>query len=633
MCGICGILQLDPSPDPPTEGLIDRMTATLIHRGPDDHGTWQDNRIALGHRRLSIIDLSRAGRQPMSNEDGTVHITYNGEVYNFKELKDQFHLLDRGHVFRSKTDTEVLVHLYEEIGLDMVYHLNGMFAMALWDSRSDELHLIRDRYGIKPLFYHQDEHCFRFGSEIKAILQDDRVPRRPSIQALHDFLTFDYIPGTQTAFEGISEVPPAHTMTVSLTGGVEVRRYWDLPGESDTQEGNADTVARIEELMDRAVERRLISDVPVGVMLSGGMDSSAIVALTHRHVSDPIHTFSVGFAQATFNELPYARIVADRFKTIAHEVVVTPDKVRDLLPDYLRFIDEPYADGSAIPTYYVCQMAKGVVGVVLSGEGADEIMAGYDTYTAYKVSHWFRRVPRWIRHGLIAPVVRALPVSDKKLSFEFKMKRLLGGMDLEPAEAHLWWRLVMTEVEKQGIYDPRVLEQVTPLASRRHFLDAFGRSNSRDVLNRLMYVDSSVFLPDDLMIKNDRMSMAHSIEARVPFTDPELTEFMARLPAGHKLPGLRKKHLMRQAMRGTLPKIILQKKKVGLEMPYSQWLRDELSDLLVTYCGRDAIADTGLFRASAIEALIEEHRNRRRDHGRALWGLLNYMMWFDMYIR
>ena len=353
----------------PFSPLIDQMTDTLAHRGPNDRGTWSDDLIALGSRRLSVIDLSHAGHMPMGNEDGSIQIVYNGEVYNFRELKDSFALAQRGHVFRSRTDTEVLVHLYEEIGLDMVSHLNGMFAIAIWDARDQVLHLIRDRYGIKPLFYQRDEQFLRFGSEIKAIIADQRVTRRPSLQALHDFLTFDYIPGPQTAFEGIYEVPPAHWMRIDADGNVEMRRYWDLSFEVDESIDERTAIDRSLELMDLSVQRRLIADVPIGVLLSGGMDSSTVVALMHRHTSEPIHTYSVGFEDQSFNELPYARIVAEQFNTVHREVVVTPQKVEDLLPKYLSFIDEPYADGSAIPTYYVCQLAKDEVVVVLSGEG------------------------------------------------------------------------------------------------------------------------------------------------------------------------------------------------------------------------------------------------------------------------
>jgi asparagine synthase (glutamine-hydrolysing) len=632
MCGICGALQLGPEKAPVEPALIERMTAVLAHRGPDDSGTYLNGRVGLGHRRLSVIDLSRNGRQPMCNEDGSVWVVFNGEIYNFADLKKQHRLEEKGHVFRSATDTEVLLHLYEELGPAMVEKLNGMFAYALWDARRQELHLARDPFGVKPLFYARAAGCFLFGSEIKSLLQDPRVPRRPDLQALHDFLTFAYVPGEQTAFAGIHEVPAGHRMTVDRDGVVTTTRFFDLSFDEDESLSEAKVVERARELMDLAVKRQLVADVPVGVLLSGGMDSSILVALMHRHTSEPIHTYSVGFEDPSFNELPYARQVAEAFGTKHHLVVITPQMVRDLLPKYLGYIDEPYADGSAIPTYFVCELARREVVVVLSGEGGDEASAGYETHAAYKAARWFGRVPRWARRGLLAPLVNCLPVSHKKLSLEFRLKRFLGGLDLPPHHAHLWWRIVLTESQKLQLYTPAVLEQLTPEAPERHFAEVFGRSGARDVLNRLLHIDASVFLPDDLMIKNDRMSMAHSLEARVPMTDPELTEFMSRVPARLKLPRLRKKHIMRRAMAGILPKSILNKKKVGLEMPYSRWLKDELKDVLLSRCAPDRLADVGLFRPEAVGQLIDEHLAGRRDHGRPLWSLLNYLLWHERYI-
>jgi asparagine synthase (glutamine-hydrolysing) len=631
MCGICGVMQFGSSAEDESE-LINRMTDVLAHRGPNDRGTWRNGRITFGHRRLSVIDLSPNGRQPMRNEDGSVWIVFNGEIYNFRELKASFRLVEKGHQFRSATDTEVLIHLYEELGPEMVKELNGIFAYAIWDSRRQELHLARDPFGVKPLFYTRHNQRFLFGSEIKSILQDSRIPRRVNLQAMHDFLSFDYVPGEQTAFEGIYEVPAAHRMTVNREGEACTKRYFDLPFNEEESMTEAQAVSGARELMDSAVERQLIADVPIGVLLSGGLDSSSIVALMHRHTSEPIHTYSVGFQETSFNELPFARIVADKFKTVRREVIVTPQMVRELLPKYLKYIDEPYADGSAIPTFYVCEIAKDEVVVVLSGEGGDEAFGGYDTHAAYKASRWFSVVPRWVRRGMIAPLVHSLPVSDKKLSLEFKMKRFLGGQELTPPQAHLWWRLVLTEMEKQQLYTPAVREQLIADAPERHFEEVFNRSSAKDILNRLLHIDASVFLPDDLMIKNDRMSMAHSLEARVPLTDPDLTRFMSRVPARIKLPRLRKKHVMRRAMSELLPLEILNKKKVGLEIPYSRWLKHELNDQLMTYCGPARMADIGLFRPEAVTQLIQQHLAGQRDNGRALWGLLNFMIWHESYI-
>jgi len=608
------------------------MAWSMRHRGPDDEGFHEDSDLALGFVRLSILDIA-TGAQPMRNEDGTVWITYNGEIYNFAELKSRHRLVEKGHVFRSATDSEVLIHLYEELGPEMVKELNGIFAYAIWDARRKELHLARDPFGVKPLFYAWRGRRLLFGSEIKCLLQDSRLPRRVDLQALHDYLTFDYIPGEQTAFEGIREVPPAHRMSIAADGRTATSRFFDLSFEEDGSLDEATVVRRAGELMDQAVRRQLVADVPVGVMLSGGMDSSTIVALMKRHTSEPIHTYSVGFEDSSFNELPYARVVAEQFGTVAREVVVTPSMVRELLPRAIGFIDEPYADGSAIPTYFVCELAKGEVVVVLSGEGGDEAFAGYETHAAYKASRWFGAVPAWLRRGVIAPLVHALPVSHRKLSLEFKLKRFLGGQDLAPAAAHLWWRIVLTEAQKLTLYAPGVRERLAELLPpQRHFAVPFERCRARDPLNRLLYVDANVFLPDDLMIKNDRMSMAHSLEARVPLTDPDLTEYMSRVPARIKLPGLSKKRIMRRAMEGVLPPGILNKKKVGLEMPYSRWFRRELRDVLEDYLGRDRLAGTGLFEPEGVRALVDDHVAGRRDHGRALWGLLNFMVWHGKYI-
>lgn len=652
MCGICGILNLDGQPISDSDRqLIGRMTSALAHRGPDDSGTYIDGPVALGNRRLAVIDLSDRGRQPMSTADGTASISYNGEVYNFEELKEEHALAAKGHEFRSGTDTEVLLHLFRELGSEMASELNGMFAVAAWDARQQKLHLIRDRYGIKPLFYTRQGNRFLFASEIASLLEDSSIARRVNPQALHDYLTFNYVPGEQTMFEGIHEVPPAYRMVITGsnqragvridtgTGGgngkeqIELQRYWDLSFENQCTLSVSEIVARTAELMKQAVQRRLIADIPVGVLLSGGLDSSSLVALMHELQHKPIHTFSVGFKESDFNELPYARIVANHFGTTHHEVTVTADSVRELLHEQVLRIQEPYGDGSAIPTYCVCRMAREEVGVVLSGEGGDEAFAGYETHAAYKVSRWFRRVPRWIRNELIRPAVNLLPASDKKVSLDFKLKRFLGGQDLPPADAHLWWRIVLSESEKQSLYTSEMLEQFTPLPAVRHFHDVYNRSTNADPLNRLLHIDSAVFLPDDLMIKNDRMSMAHSLEARVPFADHELTEFLATVPSRIKLPGLRKKDLMKRVMADRLPKSILNKKKVGLEMPYSRWFKHELKDLLLDYCGPARIAETGQFHPEIVQTLIDDHLAGRRDNGRVLWGLTNFMVWHEAFIR
>jgi len=632
VCGICGMLRLGTASPRPDGGLLDRMTDALAHRGPDDRGTWRNGDVALGARRLAVIDRSPAGHQPMANEDGSVVLVYNGEVYNFRELARRHDLVGRGHVFRSRTDTEVLLHLWEELGVGMARELNGMFALAIWDARARALWLVRDRFGIKPLFWQRDADHLRFASEIKAILEDRRVRREVSLQAMHDYLALGYVPGPQTAFQGVHEVPPGHWLRVGADGATRLERWWDVPFDEDESLDEPTVVARALDLLDAAVERRLVADVPLGVLLSGGVDSSAVAALMRGHVADPIRTYSVGFEDPTFDERAAARTVAAHVGSVHRDVVVTADMVRAMLPDYLRWIDEPYADGSAIPTWHVSALAREDVVVLLSGEGGDEVFAGYDTHAAFKAAALARRVPAAVRRGLISPLVGLLPVSHGKLSLEFRMKRFLGGLDLPPEDAHLWWRILLTEERRRALYAPAVLETLTPEAPERWFREVFGRSGARDPLNRLLHVDAAVFLPDDLMIKNDRMTMAHSLEARVPFTDPELVAWMATVPARIKLPGLRKKHVLRTALRDLLPPEILRRKKVGLEMPYSRWLTRELKDVLLDYCGRERVEAVGLFRPDAVRALVDEHLALRHDHGRPLWGILNFMIWHEMYL-
>lgn len=632
MCGICGILSFGGALTGEDKAVLETMTDAMAHRGPNDRGTWAKGPAGLGHRRLSVIDLSSAGHQPMGNEDERFMISYNGEVYNFRELKAKHRLEEKGHVFTSKTDTEVIIHLFEELGEAAASELSGMFGIAIWDQKEEVLYLIRDRYGIKPLFYQQDGDHFRFGSELKAILSDRRVARRPSFQAMHDFLTLNYVPDEQTAFEGIHEVPPGHVMRIARDGTTRLTRYWDLKFEASPEITEEEAISESARLMDESLERHLIADVPVGVFLSGGLDSSTLVALMSKHSDTRVHTYSVGFEDDSFNELPYARIVARHFNTEHREVIVTAEKVRELLPTSISFIDEPYGDGSAIPTYCVSEIAKDEVVVVLSGEGGDEVFAGYDTYAAYKTYRMARRVPGFIRNGIISPLAQLLPVSDKKLSFEFKLKRFLGGLDLPPEEAHLWWRIVLTEVQKTGLYSERVRNEGGLQPTVRYFRERFSRCGSDDVLSRLMYIDSTLFLPDDLMIKNDRMTMAHSLEARVPFTDPDLTGYLGRVPPGLKMKSGRKKHLMRRAMEADLPQEIIDKKKVGLEMPYSRWLKTDLKDMVQDYLGESRLKKMDIFNPEAVGQLVGEHLASKRDHGRALWGLLSFSIWHEMYI-
>ncbi|NCC52881.1 MAG: asparagine synthase (glutamine-hydrolyzing) [Spartobacteria bacterium] len=631
MCGIAGVLQLSDKACVKPE-VLEAVTQRLRHRGPDACGLQWVGPCGLGHQRLSIIDLSDAGRQPMSNEDGAVWIVYNGETYNFKDLRAQFGLDAKGHRFVSRTDTEVIIHLYEELGIECVKQLNGMFALALWDNQRRVLHLARDPYGIKPLFYMICNNTFWFASEIKALLAVPEYTPAPSREALHHFLGFDYVPGSLTAFQGIHELRPGWRMEIR-PGDSEPRfeRFFDIAYKVDHSMSEQDAIHQSREVLARSVERQLIADVPVGVMLSGGMDSSALTALMARTRGDAdFHTFSLAFDDASFDESSYADMVADRVGTTHHEIRVTPEKVRDLLTRYLCYIDEPYADGSAIPTYLLAQTATEFVTVLLSGEGGDEFYSGYDTHAALGIRQRYQRIPAVFRR-MIRAGVACLPVSHKKLSFEFKAKRFTRGAELDDPCSHYFWRMVLSEEAKKTVLnDPAQFEAFA--RSEAFFQEAYAHCDARDALNKLLYIDFSYHLPDDLMIKNDRMTMAHSIEARVPFTDNELVRFLATVPVEYKLKGMRKKHLLRTALRGMLPDEVLEKKKVGLEMPYSRWMRGELREFAEETLSLSRLEATGLFSSGGVRKMWEEHQSMKVDHGRALWGLLNYMIWHRHYI-
>lgn len=626
MCGFAGVFA--PDGCGPDGGLLQRMGSVLVHRGPDDGGLYRSGRIGLVHRRLSIIDLSEQGRQPMPNEDGSVWIAYNGEIYNHPELRRAAGLDGRGHVFRSRTDTEVLLHLYEELGEEMLPRLDGMFSMAIWDRRAGRLLLARDRFGIKPLFYCLHRGSLAFASEIKALLELDGFVREPDPEALYHYLSMDYIPGELTAFRGIRELRPGCCISAADPGRAVPRSFVPPAPPVDPGICTEGAVEESRRLLAEAVGRQIVADVPVGVMLSGGMDSSALTALMRDAGADSgFHTFSLRFDDPSFDESSFAAMVAARTGTEHHVIDVEPRAAADLLPVHMSFIDEPYADGSAIPTYMLAREARKHVTVLLSGEGGDEFFGGYDTHAAMKVRKAYRMLPPLLRRRIIGPLAHALPVSHRKLSLDFKARRFTEGAELDVPGSHFHWRVVLTEEAKKAVFAGPGCYEPSDSFFRRIYEETPG-----DDLARILRIDSSYHLPDDLMIKNDRMTMAHSMEARVPFTDLALVDFLARVPSGVKLPGLRKKHILRTAMTGYLPDAVVRKKKVGLEMPYSSWMRRELRPLVEEELGEPALRECPLLAAGGVRSLWRDHLGMHADNGRALWGLLNFMIWHRMYI-
>ena len=628
MCGFVGVFNYMGG-QPPDREALRRGASLLRHRGPDDSGEYFDDSIGMVHRRLSVIDLSRSGRQPMANEDGRLQLVYNGEVYNFRDLRRRFRLQDN-HQFRSRTDTEVVLHLYEEKGLECLPELNGMFAFAVWDGRRQELHLVRDPFGIKPLFYHDSGHSLWFGSEIKALLAAGAVSPRPDPRALSRYLQFDYIPGELTAFEGIRELRPGNWLRARRgSGGTEIGSYWSWPGLLPSPPSRREAVERCRQLLRESVERQLVSDVPVGVMLSGGMDSSALTVMMKEIRGDAdFHTFSLAFEDRSFDETCFARLAAEHAGTRHHIIPVTAEKIWDNLARQAAYIDEPYADGAAIPTLLLSAYAEEFVTVLLSGEAGDEVFAGYDTHLAYKYREAFLRLPGSLRR-LAEGLSSRLPVSHRKLSLEFRLKRFLAAAESSPAASHFLWRSVARGEAVEELTGSRIdpADEGGGL-----FESVYDSPPPHDPIGRLTRIDCSYHLPDDLMIKCDRMTMAFSLEARVPFADCRLVQYAMALPDEIRLPGRRQKYLLRRAMRGQLPRAILRKKKVGMEIPYSRWFCEEWKDKAAAVFSGDTAACGGLLNPGAVRRIWREHQRRAADHGRLLWGLLNYIVWYDNYI-
>jgi asparagine synthase (glutamine-hydrolysing) len=647
VCGICGQLLFDPQARVDAAELR-RMTGVIAHRGPDSDGYYTRDNVGLGMRRLSIIDLE-SGQQPIVNEDGSLWIVFNGEIYNYVELRSA--LEARGHVLRTRSDTETIVHLYEEYGPRCVDHLNGMFAFAIWDRRRRELFLARDRLGIKPLFYAYEPGAparrLLFGSEIKCLLQTD-VSREPDYVALHDYLSLFYVPTPRSAFKAIAKLPPGHWMRCTSDGRLEIERYWDVPFPQG-QEPIADRpralrdrqecVRHIRHLLRESVRRQLRSDVPLGVFLSGGLDSTSIVAVMRDLLDRPVRTFSIGFDQPSYNELPDARLVAQAFETEHHELVVHPD-LADLMPRLILHFDEPFADYSAIPTYLVSQMARQEVTVALSGDGGDEVFAGYQTHAAYRVAHLYRLLPRLLRDGLIAPLVQRLPTSTARISFDYMAKRFVTGAHLPLQQGHYWWKVILNEAEKQALYTADFLHMVQadtkcpadepPLRdSYEVFRPYFDRVKGAHALNQLLYVDTKTFLLDDGLVKVDRMSMANSLEVRVPLLDHELVEWMARVPPRWKSSGLGTKTLLRDVVRPLLPPAIVRGKKRGFTPPLPVWLKRELRDFVQDVLSPARVRAMGWFRPSAVTQILEDHWQGRRDNNRSIWTLLCLVLWYE----
>ncbi|MBY0279291.1 asparagine synthase (glutamine-hydrolyzing) [Candidatus Binatia bacterium] len=626
MCGIAGQLFHDPTRRVDPAAIL-RMTDTIRHRGPDDGGVWTDGSVGLGSRRLAVIDLSPRGHMPMTNEDGSLHVVFNGEIYNFHELRDE--LRAKGHVFRSDSDTEAILHLWEEYGERLVERLRGMFAFALWDASTRTLFAARDRLGKKPLYYVHDAHGFVFGSEPKALLQAPGVEAGVDLLSIHHYLTWGYVPSPFSAFRGMRKLPPAHSLTVR-GGRLDVRRYWTLrygPKHTASEDRLAE---ELQSLLEESVRLRLISDVPLGALLSGGVDSSAIVATMRRLTSGPVRTFSIGFDQPAYDELAYARLVAQHFGTEHHELVVKPDAAA-ILPKLVWYYNEPYADSSALPAFQLCAMARRSVTVALAGDGGDELFAGYDRHAATAVAARFDVVPAPLRAAL-ARGVGALGTVGAPKTLVYRLARFVEGLPLDPVARYARWLAVFDNSLKLGLYTADFAAQVASHDSLELLADLYRRSDAEDFVEATLDADLQMYLPDDLLVKMDIASMACSLEVRSPLLDHHLVEFAARLPRRMKLRGLVQKHLLKRVMHDVLPEPILARRKMGFGVPIDNWLRGELRETAYdVLLDRRAIA-RGYFRADALRRLLDEHASGAAFHHHRLWALLMLELWHRTFI-
>jgi asparagine synthase (glutamine-hydrolysing) len=623
MCGLCGVLRLDGAA--PDVELCEHMNARLVHRGPDGEGKFADGPVALAMRRLAVIDLPGAG-QPLHNEDASLTLVGNGEIYNYRALRRD--LAARGHRLATHGDLETALHLYEEHGVGFAEHLRGMFALALWDAPRRRLVLVRDRYGIKPLYVRRQGATLAFASELGAIAADPGLTREIDPEALWLYLSRNCVPAPRTILRGVEKLEPGH-MLVAEDGEVRVRRWYRRPLPAAGAEAPKGAEALANELrwkLEDSVRAHLEADVPVGVFLSGGVDSGTLCALAAGVVSGPLRTFSIGFRERSFDELADARATAARYGTRHTEEILAPDALT-LLPRLVEAYDEPFADSSAVPTFLVSELAARDVKVVLSGEGGDEAFGGYEVYLADRLAPLVgRALPRPVRAGLVEPLVGLLPSSSRRASLDYRAKRFLRDLDLPPLDRHAGFKLVLTEDVKAELVRPSYRSVVDPLADlRRHYDDAAGVGP----LARLQHVDAMTYLSDDLLTKTDRASMAHSLEARVPFVDDRVLDFAGTLPDGVQVRGLQKKWLLRRAVRPLLPRQVVDGRKRGFSIPAARWLRHDARELVIDHLSAGAVRRQGVFEPAVVERLVQEHLDGRVDHSRPLWGLLMFSLWHE----
>ncbi|MDY7033016.1 MAG: asparagine synthase (glutamine-hydrolyzing) [Thermodesulfobacteriota bacterium] len=663
MCGICGSIHFKKRNKPVDGELLRNMTSALRHRGPDDSGMvflssnancdpfimngvngdreFQgmngDYNIGLGHQRLSIIDLSPFGRQPMSNEDYTIWITYNGEIYNYKALRSE--LKARGHEFKSNSDTEVIIHLYEQEGIEGIDKLNGMFAFGLWDGNNERLFLARDRLGIKPLVYYVDNRRILFASEIKSILQDPSVPKEIDWAALDLYLTFNYIPAPWTIFKGIKKLEPGYYLVMERET-LRIEKYWDVPHAHSEKNGKDETTdndiayykKRLFSLIEESVKMRMISDVPLGAFLSGGIDSSIIVGLMAKNSSQPIKTFSIGYQDLElFDETKYAREVAQLNHTEHYEFKLTYKDILDVFPTVLSSFDEPFADSSAVPTFLVSKETRELVTVALAGDGSDELFAGYRMYLGEYFRRYYLFLPSFLRNRVIEPFFNALPDSRDSQVLEYvrRGKKFLEGVNKSLVERLFSWSEIFPQDERARLLETVVRTEKLCLNRGESLIEKGLLHFTEDDLNKMLYMDMKHSLPGDMLNKVDWMSMKNSLEVRVPFLDHRVVNTSFEMAGNLKLRGRRRKYILMETFRDILPKSLHNRPKWGFEMPIGRWLKGELKFLIDDYLSKERIYRQGIFNSMEIERLKQELFLKRSDTSWKLWNLIVFQHWHE----
>jgi asparagine synthase (glutamine-hydrolysing) len=630
MCGIYGYISQTGATEPT---LFGRMGKAIRHRGPDDEGEvileTEGLSVGLGHKRLSIVDLSPAGRQPMANEDESIWITLNGEIYNFKELTNE--LKAQGHRFRSHSDTEVVLHLYEELGVKCLDRLNGMFAFALWDSKQKTLLLARDRVGKKPLHYSIANGKLFFASEIKALIRHPMIERTLDLKALGKYLAFEYVPAPHTIFTAIKKLEPGHYLTYR-NGDTFSSAYWDIPMEDYPISDSTETqvTEELKELLDRAVRSRLVADVPVGLFVSGGLDSGLVAAIARR-AKESLQCFSIGFEESSFDESRYAREIAESLGLKHHIKTFRAKEMAHLVERLPEILDEPLADPSILPLYLLSEFAAEHMKVVLSGDGGDELFAGYQTYQAHKLVTYYDALPGFVRDGLKS-LAASLPVSHAYLSADFKIKQFLKGVGVSSEVRFFLWRGAFSNAERQHLLTPELRADLHKDNAYEDIYRYVRRSGLTKELERILYLSMKLYLQDNNLVTVDRASMANGLEVRSPLLDRDVIDFVSRLPMEYKIHGLKTKYILKKVAEAYLPRHIVYRKKKGFGVPLAQWLTGELKEFMLDYLSPERIKRQGLFHYPYVKQLIDEQLKKIKDNRELLWTLLVFQTWYERYV-